>query len=641
MIVYAPANLPAGRPLLISMHGMNQDANYQKGQANYEAVADTAKFVVVYPDGEGKSWDIGGDKDINFILDIINEMSKRYSIDLNRVYLSGFSMGGMMTYHAMTKIADRIAAFAPVSGYLMGGPNTNSSRPVPIMHVHGTSDDVCVYGNVQGHIDAWVRRNGCSTTAKVEKPKSGPANTSAEIYRYTGGQEGVEVAHLRLPGKGHWHSNDPVVAMTNIEIWNFLSRWSLASGPKVESVTPEDGSFDMDPKVDNTFVFQLDHPADCSKARCAIYDGTGTINLELSETGFSSTLTFTLPEGANVKDVEYRMQLREICGEDGGKTPTSYYHYTYGVQEVGEVMHIDTLLIQDWYGQQSTIGEGIPVGWHRVNSRGNGDKDERLSGAANCGGSRMKYFQTGGDFDAGFYFSSRDYDQATFTYGDTKDHALRLTRGHYCLSFNSAFWNDGARNNNVKFGVSVLNSTNGNSIYSSSSLASTGCLSESSEKKVTGSKAHDLEFEVIIASNYLVQYNISAGWDGVILGPPTLTRRPSQADRYKGEYLRTLRQARELLSQINLDVNPDYAAQKESLSAAISEYSLLESFPSILPSAYESARLALLEAMKPLEALPLSVVRMDRRPQARRFDLLGRPSTQSSLFLIKAAGSSK
>ena len=30
-IVYAPKDLGAQRPLLISCHGMNQDANYQKG----------------------------------------------------------------------------------------------------------------------------------------------------------------------------------------------------------------------------------------------------------------------------------------------------------------------------------------------------------------------------------------------------------------------------------------------------------------------------------------------------------------------------------------------------------------------------------------------------------------------------------
>lgn len=67
MITYAPEGLPYNRPLVISLHGLNQDADYQKGQANWEAVADTAKFVVVYPNGVNKAWDISGDTDIKFL----------------------------------------------------------------------------------------------------------------------------------------------------------------------------------------------------------------------------------------------------------------------------------------------------------------------------------------------------------------------------------------------------------------------------------------------------------------------------------------------------------------------------------------------------------------------------------------------
>ena len=133
---------------------------------------------------------------------LIDDMVKKHKINRNRVYLSGFSMGGMMTYAAMNKIADKIAAFAPVSGYNMGGPNPKSSRPVPILHVHGTGDDVCVYSPVMSHVEAWARYDKCNMTAVVQKPKSGPSNTTAELIRYRGGQNGVEVAHLKLPGKG-------------------------------------------------------------------------------------------------------------------------------------------------------------------------------------------------------------------------------------------------------------------------------------------------------------------------------------------------------------------------------------------------------------------------------------------------------
>ena len=141
-IVYAPKNLGDNRPLLISCHGMNQDAAYQKGMLQIESIADTAKFVTVFPNGIDRGWDIGGDRDLRFMLVLIDEMVAKYNIDRNRVYISGFSMGGMFTYHAMNRMADKFAAFAPISGYPMGGGNYTSSRPVPIIHTHGTGDDV-------------------------------------------------------------------------------------------------------------------------------------------------------------------------------------------------------------------------------------------------------------------------------------------------------------------------------------------------------------------------------------------------------------------------------------------------------------------------------------------------------------------
>lgn len=45
-------------------------------------------------------------------------MQKKYKVDKNRIYISGFSMGGMMTYHCMTKLGTVVAAFGPVSGIL-------------------------------------------------------------------------------------------------------------------------------------------------------------------------------------------------------------------------------------------------------------------------------------------------------------------------------------------------------------------------------------------------------------------------------------------------------------------------------------------------------------------------------------------
>ena len=110
--LYVPDCLTDNRPLIISCHGMNQDYQYQKGYARWEQLADTANFVVAYPVGvEGSSWglsyatgwDVEGMTDVNFMLDIVDDVANNYNIDRSRVYLSGFSLGGAFVYHVTNK----------------------------------------------------------------------------------------------------------------------------------------------------------------------------------------------------------------------------------------------------------------------------------------------------------------------------------------------------------------------------------------------------------------------------------------------------------------------------------------------------------------------------------------------------------
>jgi len=231
MIVYAPVGIQQNSPLVISMHGMNQTMTDQKNQTQFQSVAAANNFLLVFPQSNGSQWQLWGTDDTDFILAIIDEMYKRYGIDRDRVYLSGFSMGGMMTYYAANVIADKIAAFAPVSGYLMSGPNTNSSRPIPIIHVHGMDDGFVTYGNAQSHIDAWVARNGCPTTPVVTKPfpADKPASLSSKKY-YGLGKERVEVVFISVAGVGHWYCDDSNGVFTSLEIWNFCKKYSLKDG---------------------------------------------------------------------------------------------------------------------------------------------------------------------------------------------------------------------------------------------------------------------------------------------------------------------------------------------------------------------------------------------------------------------------
>ena len=239
--VYAPSNLAPKSPLLISCHGMDQDPNYQQSNTHWEAVADTAGFVVVYPrGGTGMStWDISGDKDTKWVVQIIEQMVKEYDIDPKRVYLSGFSMGGMFTYHAMSKIADKIAAFAPTSGTNVMGAS-KAMRPVPIIHPHGTSDDVLNYSQVEGFIKNYRDQFHCPSQAEVQNNYPNSENR-ATMYTWGPCDEGVYIKHLKLEGRGHSPSKADVS-----DIWNFVKQYSLDGAsitPLIEVPTNRDSVF--------------------------------------------------------------------------------------------------------------------------------------------------------------------------------------------------------------------------------------------------------------------------------------------------------------------------------------------------------------------------------------------------------------
>ena len=222
--VYAPSNLKAKSPLLFSFHGMDQDPNYQQSNTHWEEVADTAGFVVVYPrGGTGMStWDLSGDKDTKWITEIIATMVRDYDIDEKRVYLTGFSMGGMLVYYSMSKIADKIAAFAPCSGTNVISGALKAMRPVPIIHPHGTVDDILYYSQVESFIKNYRDQFHCPSEAEVQENYPNDENSGATMYTWGPCDDGVYIKHLKLPDRGHLPSKAEVS-----DIWNFMKEYTV------------------------------------------------------------------------------------------------------------------------------------------------------------------------------------------------------------------------------------------------------------------------------------------------------------------------------------------------------------------------------------------------------------------------------
>ena len=236
---YIPVNVEKSPALVISLHGMNQDPEYQQKQTQWNAMADKEGFIVTYPLGNNKMWDTSGTGDVKFVETVIKEMINRHHVDKNRIYLSGFSMGSWLGYHCLETIGDQIAAFGPVSGVDIG-KQPKANRKVPIMHIHGTGDDVFKYTgdpshmaggypSIEEYVKKWAAYEGCdANNPQVVRPYPSSrktANATRTIYNNV--NDDVEVNLISIDGKGHWHSNDPNGVNSTQELWNFFKRHRL------------------------------------------------------------------------------------------------------------------------------------------------------------------------------------------------------------------------------------------------------------------------------------------------------------------------------------------------------------------------------------------------------------------------------
>lgn len=275
--IYKPASYTGNTPvpLLLNFHGYTSNNLQQEIYANFNNIADTANFLVVLPNGtidaQGSTfWNVFNGPysvdDIGFVRNLLDTLQTLYNIDANRIYSTGFSNGGFMSHTLACELNDRIAAIAAVAGTITNPymNNCNPPRPVPVMHIHGTADDVVPYTgltlvnglSVQNTVDKWVDKNNCNPTpAQINVPNiSTTDGCTAERYVYTGGDNGTTVELYKILGGGHtWPGAFFPIGVTNLdinasrEIWRFLSKYRLDELSPSAEVASAAFSFEMTP----------------------------------------------------------------------------------------------------------------------------------------------------------------------------------------------------------------------------------------------------------------------------------------------------------------------------------------------------------------------------------------------------------
>ena len=508
--VYAPKNLGENRPLLIFCHGYNQDANWMQNSefkndnVSMEAVCDTAKFVVVFPNGIDKSWDTSGDRDINFVKAIIDKMVTQHKIDRNRVYLGGFSMGGMFTYHAMNRIPDLIAAFCPVSGYPMGGATANASvRPIPILHIHGTGDGTCAFSGVQPALNVWIKHNGCPTSAKVKSNYNGFGG--AKLHIWGPGNDNVEVRLLELADKGHWICKEKQV-YTGKEIWNFCKNYSLnKTSPNVSITSPKTGTkyISFAPAGESLFPdLTITATADDSNGtveKVEFYDGT-TLLATCTGKPYKATLT-----GAKAG----KHTLKAVATDNDGETSSASVEVTLQAPS-------SSLTLSSDFKEANSL----PAGWTTY------DSSDRRTGYSNGYSSGCRVLQFTGSskgFSYGLYFRNINgkAHQGWAKYGlSDAGTTLNLAPGHYALKYKICNWNM------PEFGSVELSieKRSGSTSIASETYTPNINIGNVASNNFSSPQQQTFEFDITERGDYTIAiYSASSEWSDCIVGQLILT----------------------------------------------------------------------------------------------------------------------
>ena len=240
-------------PLVIDLHGALLTRGNQRGISGFEAIAERENFIVVFPSGlmgaigppvnmTNWRWDynLSSSKDFDFLNQLIDELIETYGVDPSRIYLSGFSMGGIMSYAMACKFGDRIAAIGVVAGGMTESMMTdcNPSRAMPVMHIHGTDDAIALYEgsdenpSVESGILYWVDQSGCSESPTINMIPGTVVNVQSYCDQEKVELVVVEKGGHNWPGSQSTLFNNSSAGNVNMDInasemlWSFLKKHS-------------------------------------------------------------------------------------------------------------------------------------------------------------------------------------------------------------------------------------------------------------------------------------------------------------------------------------------------------------------------------------------------------------------------------
>ena len=255
-------------PLVLVLHGGGGNGQRIAEYTGWSSLAKANGFAATFPDAMGGNWEFAsavvgapGNPDLRFLNKLIATLVADGTADPRRVYITGLSRGGAMTYAMVCGKAQLFAAAAPViTGAAADLVRTcRPFKPVPMLVMNGTADKLIPYDGGRGtgptadvtlmpvpdFMAFWRTTNGCSsqTTGERVLPDLDPADKSRVTIVASACPESRDVVHYRIDGGGHQQPRRPAprgggaiaadLGPQNhdidgaAEIWSFFKRFSL------------------------------------------------------------------------------------------------------------------------------------------------------------------------------------------------------------------------------------------------------------------------------------------------------------------------------------------------------------------------------------------------------------------------------
>lgn len=220
-------------PLVLVFHGAGGDGALMARLTGFNELADKHGFIVAYPDGYKNNWNDGRGipmwpahreniDDVGFISALIEHLTKTLNVDRKRVYATGISNGGMISWRFGCELSGKLAAIAPVTRTLTEkmAQSCHPPRPLPVLMITGIADPLVPWDggeqnmgqgvtvkvlSAQQTVAHWVKHNGCAANATItELPDKDPRDgTRVRREVYGSCKAGADVVLYAIEGGGH------------------------------------------------------------------------------------------------------------------------------------------------------------------------------------------------------------------------------------------------------------------------------------------------------------------------------------------------------------------------------------------------------------------------------------------------------